>query len=253
VTIESKKSPKGLDDHQKGDSSTPDRAKRQSTLVIEVQGAGHQIMVERTQEVEQKTGAEEEEGWTAAPAEKEKTGGKKIVAEKEKEIIFCGMMDVIPIKVKEERVEEARGQNPQKDETLADGGLTSDRGRRQLGCGEVTKVTPAQEGAFFCRCCEQWQGESVLAGSEQIVRVQVEEAQIARVLSEEAQPPLRIEVQERGVTERCQWIDVLLTDLAARVLRGRRRAARARTERERGHLNLEGPRTLVEVGTAGTA
>jgi hypothetical protein len=100
----------------------------------------------------------------------------------------------------------------------------------------------------------------VLAGSEQIerdkeqsVRVQVEEAQIAGVLSEEAQLPLRVEVQERGVTERCQWTNVPLTDLVARVLRGKRRVTKVRTKRERGHLNLEGPRMLVEASMAGTA
>jgi hypothetical protein len=164
VTIEPKKSPKGLDDHQKRDSSTHDRVERQSTLAVEVQGAGQQIMAEWTQEVEQKIGAEEE-GWIVDPVEKKKTRGKKIVVEKEKEIIFCGMVGVISIKVKEERAEEAKGQNPQRDETLADGGLSSNRGRRQLGCGEVTKATPVQEGALFGCCFEQWQGVCLQAAS----------------------------------------------------------------------------------------
>ena len=58
VIIEPKKSPKGLDNHQKMDNSILDRAKKQSTLAIEVQGARQQIMAEWTQEVEQKTGIE---------------------------------------------------------------------------------------------------------------------------------------------------------------------------------------------------
>ena len=53
------------------------------------------------------------------------------MAKKEKEIIFCRMVDVISIKVKEDCAEEARGQNPQRDETFTDGGLSSDIGRRQ--------------------------------------------------------------------------------------------------------------------------
>jgi hypothetical protein len=99
----------------------------------------------------------------------------------------------------------------------------------------------------------------VLAGSEQIerdkeqsVKVQAEEAQIEGMFSEEVQPPLRVEVQEKGVIEGCQGTDVPLTNLVARVLRGRRRAAKARTERERGRLSLDRPRTLVEEGAART-
>jgi hypothetical protein len=153
VTIEPKKSPKGLDDHQKGDNITLDNVEGQSTLVVEVQGIGQQTMAEWTKEAEQKIGTEKEEGRTTAPTEKETTRRKKIVAEKEKENIFCGMVGIISIKIKEEHAEEARGQNPQRDEILADGGLSSDRGRRQLGFGEVTKATPTQEGAIFCHCC----------------------------------------------------------------------------------------------------
>jgi hypothetical protein len=62
--------------------------------------------------------------------EKGKTGRKKNLTKKKHEIILCRMVGIISIKVKEERAEEAKGQNPQRHETLTDGGLSSNRRRR---------------------------------------------------------------------------------------------------------------------------
>jgi hypothetical protein len=88
------------------------------------------------------------------------------------------MVDVISINIKEECAEEARGQNPQRVGTLTNKGLSSDKRRWQLGSEEVIKTTPVLERALFCRCCEQWQGESVLASSKKIER---DREQIARM------------------------------------------------------------------------
>jgi hypothetical protein len=46
VTIESKKSPKGLDDHQKGDDAIVGKVEGQTTQIVGVQGIEQHILAE---------------------------------------------------------------------------------------------------------------------------------------------------------------------------------------------------------------
>jgi hypothetical protein len=52
------------------------------------------------------------------------------LAKKEKEIIFCGMVGVVPINIKKERAGEARGQKLPRDENPTDGGRRSSNRKR---------------------------------------------------------------------------------------------------------------------------
>jgi hypothetical protein len=88
------------------------------------------------------------------------------------------MVGIISIKIKEERAKEAKEQNLQRDGTITEGRRSSNRRRWQSGFGEVVKTTFAQEEALFYPCCEQWQGENVLAGK---IKIERDREQIVKV------------------------------------------------------------------------